>query len=128
MKQKLLVANRGEIAVRIIRAAGEMQIPTVAVYSEDDDKALHTRMADEAVALDGRGAAAYLDQDQILEKARVSGCDGIHPGYGFLAENPAFARRCEAGGIRFIGPDPETLELFGDKAKARALAGDSVIP
>jgi acetyl/propionyl-CoA carboxylase alpha subunit len=128
MNQKLLVANRGEIAVRIIRAAGEMRIPSVAVYSEDDEKSLHIRMADEAAALEGRGAAAYLDQEQILAKARANGCDSIHPGYGFLSENPEFARKCEARGIRFIGPDAESLELFGDKAKARELAGDCGIP
>ncbi len=128
MKKKLLVANRGEIAVRIIRAAAEMHIPTLAVYSEDDARSLHIRMADEAAALAGRGAAAYLDQAQILTIAEEKDCWAIHPGYGFLSENAEFARRCESAGLIFIGPSAETLELFGDKTKARNMAKDCGIP
>ena len=125
---KLLVANRGEIAVRIIRAAAELNIPTVAVFARDDDASLHCVKADEAVALEGNGTAAYLDIEQILAKAKASGCDAIHPGYGFFAENPDFARRCTEEGLTFIGPRAETLELFGDKARGRAAATAAGVP
>jgi acetyl/propionyl-CoA carboxylase alpha subunit len=126
--RSLLVANRGEIAIRVMRAAAEMGIRTVAVFSEDDAHSLHTRKADEARALSGRGAAAYLDIEQILALARAAGCDAIHPGYGFLSENPAFARRCAEEGMAFVGPRPEMLELFGDKLRARALAERCAVP
>ena len=128
---KLLIANRGEIAIRIARAAAGLGLPTVAVYSEDDAHSLHVRQADEAAALPGRGARAYLDIDQMLAAARAHGCDAVHPGYGFLSENPVFARRCAEHGLLFIGPRPEALQLFGDKGQARALArrmGVPVIP
>ncbi len=126
--KSLLIANRGEIAIRIIRAAAEMGIRTVAVFSEDDARALHTRKADQARALRGAGAAAYLDAEQIVAEARAAGCDAIHPGYGFLSENAGFARRCAEAGIAFIGPRPEMLELFGDKVQARALAERCAVP
>ncbi|MFC3078483.1 carboxyl transferase domain-containing protein [Phenylobacterium terrae] len=126
--KKLLIANRGEIAVRIARTAAEMNIPTVAVHSEDDAASLHVKKADAAVGLTGSGPAAYLDQAQIIAAARQHGCDAIHPGYGFLSENAAFARACAEAGIAFVGPSPETLELFGDKAKARALAIAHEVP
>jgi acetyl/propionyl-CoA carboxylase alpha subunit/acetyl-CoA carboxylase carboxyltransferase component len=126
--QKLLIANRGEIAIRVARTAGEMGIATVAVYSEDDATSLHTRKADIAVALKGAGPAAYLDRNQIIRVAQDAGADAIHPGYGFLSENAAFARACAAGGLTFVGPAPETLDLFGDKAAARALAAHSDVP
>jgi acetyl/propionyl-CoA carboxylase alpha subunit len=124
----LLVANRGEIAVRLLRAAAEAGIRAVAVYSEDDARSLHVRRADEARALRGSGPAAYLDVEQIVAVAREAGCDAIHPGYGFLAENAAFARRCATAGIVFVGPRPETLELFGDKARARGVAREQGVP
>ncbi|HHZ62984.1 MAG TPA: hypothetical protein EYN53_10130, partial [Dehalococcoidia bacterium] len=103
--QSILVANRGEIAIRIMRAANDLGINAVAVYSEDDSKALHRTVADQAVALKGRGVPAYLNMDGIIEAAQESNCDAIHPGYGFLAENAAFARKCAENGIAFIGPD-----------------------
>lgn len=124
----LLIANRGEIAIRIARACADLEIRSVAVFAEDDDASLHTRKADLAVPLKGRGVPAYLDMDQLIAIAAAQGCDAIHPGYGFLAENAEFARRCQAAGIRFIGPAPEVLELFGDKAAARALAERCGVP
>ncbi|MDQ2859457.1 MAG: carbamoyl-phosphate synthase large subunit [Pseudomonadota bacterium] len=129
--KRLLIANRGEIAIRIARAAAELDIATLAVFAEDDARSLHVQGTDRAVALPGSGAAAYLDIEAIVEAARRAGCDALHPGYGFLAENAAFARACAAAGIAFIGPSPEALEAFGDKARARALAvkcGVQVLP
>ncbi|MDP3594425.1 biotin carboxylase N-terminal domain-containing protein, partial [Phenylobacterium sp.] len=126
--KKLLIANRGEIAVRIARTAAEMGIETLAVYSSDDAASLHTRKADAAHALTAAGPAAYLDGAQILEAAKALGCDAIHPGYGFLSENAAFARACAEAGVTFIGPSPETLDLFGDKGRARALAARCDVP
>ena len=126
--QSLLVANRGEIAIRVIRAAGELGIRTVAVFSGDDAQNLHTRKADLARSLDGRGVPAYLDIEQLLAVAREAGCDAVHPGYGFLAERADFARRCEESGLAFVGPRPETLELFGTKVEARALAEEHDVP
>jgi acetyl/propionyl-CoA carboxylase alpha subunit len=125
---KLLIANRGEIAVRIARAAADMGLPTVAVSSEDDSRSLHLRVADESRALPGQGAAAYLNAEAIIAAAKASGCDAIHPGYGFLAERPDFARMCAAAGLTFVGPDVEHLELFGDKARARAVAAAASVP
>ncbi len=125
---KLLIANRGEIAIRVLRAASELGIETVAVYSEDDARSLHVVRADEARPLRGVGPAAYLDAGQIVAVAAETGCDAVHPGYGFLAENAAFARRCAEAGITFVGPSPEVLELCGDKAQARALAERCGVP
>ena len=124
---KLLVANRGEIAVRIARTAAELGLPTVAVYPADDAASLHTRKADEAVELPGRGVAAYLDGAAIIRAAKDTGATAIHPGYGFLSENADFARACAAAGITFVGPSPESLELFGDKHAARALAAQQLL-
>lgn len=125
---RLLIANRGEIAIRVARSAAEMGIATVAVHSEDDGQSLHVRNTDEARALTGTGAAAYLDIGQIVALARETGCDAIHPGYGFLSENAAFANACRLAGIIFVGPRPETLALFGDKAQARHFATRCEVP
>ena len=126
--ENLLVANRGEIAIRIMRAAGELGIRTVAVHSEDDARSLHTRKADAVRPLEGQGVAPYLDIGQLVEAARRAGCDAVHPGYGFLAESAAFARACEEAGLTFVGPTPGTLDLFGAKTQARALAEANDVP
>ncbi len=128
LAKSLLIANRGEIAIRIIRAASELGIRTVAVFSEDDSASLHIRKADHAEALSGTGVAPYLDAERIIAAAKAADCDAIHPGYGFLSENAEFARRCAAAGICFVGPRPETLDLFGDKIAARALAQRCGVP
>ena len=123
MLSKVLVANRGEIAVRVIRACREMGIATVAVYSELDRNALHARMADEAHALGGQTAAeSYLNTEAILDVIERTGADGVHPGYGFFSENADFARAITARGVAFIGPNPEAIEVMGDKISARQAA------
>ena len=111
-----------------MRAAAELEIATVAVHSSDDAASLHVRSAGEAVALEGAGAAAYLDMAQVVAAAKERGCDAVHPGYGFLAENAEFARRCAAEGMTFVGPSVAALELFGDKARARRLATEQDVP
>ena len=126
--QKLLVANRGEIAIRVTRAAADLGVGTLAVHPADDSASLHTRMADEVRQLEGRGPAAYLDIAQLVQVALERECDSVHPGYGFLAENPEFAAACEEAGLVFVGPTPEMLELFGDKVAARALAQRCEVP
>lgn len=126
--KKLLIANRGEIAVRIARAAAELGIASVAVHARDDDASLHTRMADECVALDADGPGAYLDARGLVEAACAAGCDAIHPGYGFLSESADFARRVREAGLLFVGPRTEQLELLGDKARSRSLARECGIP
>jgi acetyl/propionyl-CoA carboxylase alpha subunit/acetyl-CoA carboxylase carboxyltransferase component len=118
----LLIANRGEIAIRIARSARRLGIRTVAIYSPDDASSLHVRMADDAVKLGGLGAAAYLDVEEVVAAARAFGCDAVHPGYGFLSERSAFAQACVSTGITFVGPTPEHLSLLGDKVRARAAA------
>ncbi|WP_280438276.1 acetyl-CoA carboxylase family protein [Nocardia carnea] len=124
----LLVANRGEIAVRIMATAAALGMRTVAVHPVDDVASLHVSRADVAVELPGAGPAAYLDIDAIVDAAVRTGCEGVHPGYGFLSENAAFARRCTAAGLVFVGPDAEALALFGDKTAARARAAELGIP
>lgn len=132
MFNKILIANRGEIALRIIRACKEMDIATVAVYSEADRDSLHVRFADEAYCIGpAQSVSSYLNKANIISAAQVSGADAIHPGYGFLAENADFAEICEQSGIRFIGPGPEALENMGAKAVARETmikAGIPVVP
>lgn len=127
--QKILVANRGEIALRIMRSAREMGIKTVAVYSEADRNALFVRYADEAVCIGPPPSSqSYLQGDKILEVCKQLGVDGIHPGYGFLSENADFARKVRAAGITFIGPSPESMDMMGDKLSAKATAKKYKVP
>ncbi|MCJ8341807.1 MAG: acetyl-CoA carboxylase biotin carboxylase subunit [Cetobacterium sp.] len=129
MFKKILIANRGEIAVRIIRAARELGIPTVAVYSEADKDSLHVKLADEAICIGGPlSTESYLKIPNILAAAEVTGANAIHPGYGFLSENARFARICESHNITFIGPRPEAIEQMGDKATARETAIKNNVP
>ncbi len=127
--KKVLVANRGEIAIRIMRTLKRMGIRTVAVYSEADRNAMHVKMADEAVLLGpAPSASSYLDGDKILSKAKELGVDGIHPGYGFLSENAEFAEKTENAGITFIGPSPESIRIMGSKLAAKERVKDYHIP
>jgi acetyl/propionyl-CoA carboxylase alpha subunit len=128
MSTTLLIANRGEIALRIIRTASELGIQTVAVYAEDDADSPHVHAADEAIGLPGSGPDAYLDQPAMLTAAKDSGAGLIHPGYGFLSENAEFARGCTAAGHTFVGPDADTLELVGNKSSARGAAMAAGVP
>ncbi|HEY5128702.1 MAG TPA: biotin carboxylase N-terminal domain-containing protein, partial [Bradyrhizobium sp.] len=125
---KLLIANRGEIAIRIARAASESGLATVAIHPSDDALSLHVRAADTAYQIQGQGARAYLDIEAVIAAARATGCDALHPGYGFLSENASLARRCAEDGIVFVGPSPDALDLFGDKVKAKALAERCGLP
>ena len=126
---KILIANRGEIAVRIIRACKEMNIKTVAVYSEADKDALHTRLADEAVCIGPASPQkSYLNIKNIIEAACITNADTIHPGFGFLSENPAFARICEESKIKFIGPNSKVIELLGNKASSKEVMRDAGVP
>ena len=132
MLKKILIANRGEIAVRIIRACRELGIRTVAVYSEIDKNSLHKELADEAVCIGPAPSnKSYLNVKAIIEAACLTGCDGIHPGYGFLSENSSFAKMCDEIGIKFIGPTYKMIELMGNKSKAKETmkkAGVPVVP
>src|SRR5467141_5314781 len=132
MFQKILVANRGEIALRVICACKELGISTVAVYSEADRNSLHVRFADEAVCIGPpRSSESYLNIPQVISAAEITNVDAIHPGYGFLSENANFAEVCEASHITFIGPTPDSIRLMGEKDKARqemAAAGVPIIP
>ena len=129
MFSKILIANRGEIACRIIRTCRKLGIKTVAVYSEVDRNSLHTQQADEAYLLGPASPKeSYLNQDKILEIVQASGAQAVHPGYGFLSENSSFARRCEESGVRFIGPTPDVMEKMGDKIRARKLAQKAGLP
>lgn len=126
--KRLLIANRGEIAIRIMRTAAALGLEVVAVHSADDAGAPHVIAAPHAVALPGEGPAAYLDIAQVVVAARDSGCDAVHPGYGFLSENAEFARACAAAGLLFVGPSSDALALFGDKAAAKAAARAADVP
>ena len=129
MLKKILIANRGEIAVRIIRACRELNIGTVAIYSETDKDALHAQMADESICVGGPlSKDSYLNITNILSACILTGCEGIHPGFGFLSENPKFAKMCEECNIKFIGPDFQTIELMGDKARARQIMREANVP
>src|ERR1700723_1261649 len=127
--KKILIANRGEIVVRVIRACREMGIRSVAVYSDVDRASLHVRLADEAYPIgEAPARASYLVVEKIIGAARNLGCDAIHPGYGFLAENPALARSCAEANIKFIGPSQEAMERLGSKTAARLIAKEIGVP
>ena len=127
--QKLLVANRGEIAVRILRAAREFGLRTVAVYSEADRDAPHTHLADEAYLLGPpEPAQSYLDSARLLDVARASGADAVHPGYGFLAENAAFAEDCRGAGLLYVGPSVEAIRQMGSKILSKQIAQRAGVP
>ena len=129
MFQKVLVANRGEIALRVVRACQELGVPAVAVYSDADETALHVRHADESVNIGPPAAGkSYLNAERLVEAAKETGADAIHPGYGFLAENAAFAKTVTDAGIKFIGPSARAIEKLGDKSAARRLAGEADVP
>lgn len=126
---KILIANRGEIAVRIIRACKEMNIKTVAVYSEADKEALHTKLADEAICIGPADSRrSYLNMKNIIEAACVTGADSIHPGFGFLSENAQFAKICEESNIKFIGPTSNVIELLGNKSNAKKMMKEAGVP
>ena len=125
--QKVLIANRGEIAVRIIRACHDLGLQTVAVYSEADAEALHVLHADEAICIgEPPSAKSYLKISNLIAACEITGADAVHPGYGFLSENAGFASICESCGVTFIGPSPTTISQLGDKAKAKSIASSDV--
>ncbi|MEJ2055525.1 MAG: biotin carboxylase N-terminal domain-containing protein, partial [Calditrichaceae bacterium] len=132
MFNKILIANRGEIALRIIRACKELGVQTVAVHSEADADSLHVRFADQAICIGPPpGSQSYLNTVRLLAAAEISGADAIHPGYGFLAENAEFAEMCTSSGLKFIGPSADTIRNMGNKSKAKELmikAGVPVVP
>jgi acetyl-CoA carboxylase, biotin carboxylase subunit len=129
MLRKVLVANRGEVAVRIVRACRELEIPSVAVYSDADEGAMHVRLADEAVHIGpSKAQKSYLNIEAIVEATEERGADAVHPGYGFLAENASFAAACREAGLAFVGPTAETMERIGNKSAARQLAREADVP
>ena len=129
MLKKILIANRGEIAVRIIRACKELNIKTVAIYSEADKDALHTKLADEAVCVGpAPSAKSYLNIQNILEAACTTNCDGIHPGFGFLSENAGFAKMCEESNLKFIGPSYKVIDMMGNKSNSKELMKNAKVP
>ena len=129
MFNKILIANRGEIAVRIIRACRNLGIRSVAVYSKEDAKSLHVQLADQRICI-GEGPArnSYLNMDRIIQAARNMGADAIHPGFGFLSENSEFVRRCQENGITFIGPDADVIDKMGNKSQARKTMMEAGVP
>ena len=129
MFKKILIANRGEIAIRVHRACRELDIPTVAIYSEADRAALHVRVCDEAYCVGpAPSRQSYLNMDRILEVAQQSGADAIHPGYGFLSENAEFAERCARLGITFIGPNTRAIRIMGNKTTSRVAVAEMGVP
>ena len=126
--KKLLIANRGEIAIRIGQTANELGYSTIAVFPEDDANSLHVQQSDESIQIPGVGAQAYLNIEEIINAAKICAADAVHPGYGFLSENPNFAKACDDAGINFVGPTADQLSIFGNKAGARALAAELGIP
>src|SRR5579862_5251345 len=129
MFQKILIANRGEIALRVICACKDLGIRTVAVYSEADRNSLHTRFADEAVCIGpAKSARSYLDIPSVISAAEISNADAVHPGYGFLSENADFAEVCETSGLTFIGPSPAVIRRMGLKQVARAAMEEAGVP
>ena len=129
MLKKVLVANRGEIALRVIRACQELEIPSVAVYSDADEEALHVRHADEAIRIGSPPAAkSYLNVEALIEAAKETGAEGVHPGYGFLAENASFAAACRDAGLEFVGPPAKAIEKMGNKSAARRIALQANVP
>ena len=128
MKKKILVANRGEIAIRIIRAIQELGHTAVAVFEAPDEMSRHIRIADEAVLLGNGPRCDYLNIDKVIRAAKTTGAAAIHPGYGFLSENPFFARACEAADIIFIGPESQTIADLGNKVVARKIMAEASIP
>src|SRR5438128_4697254 len=129
MFQKVLIANRGEIALRVICACKDLGIRTVAVYSEADRHSLHVRFADEAICIGpAKSARSYLDMPSIISAAEITNVDAIHPGYGFLSESASFAEVCDVSGIKFIGPRPEVIRLMGIKERARAFMCEAGVP
>ena len=129
MFNKILIANRGEIAVRIIRACRNLGIRSVAVYSKEDAKSLHVQLADQRICI-GEGPArnSYLNMDRIIAAAENMGADAIHPGFGFLSENSEFVRKCKENGITFIGPDADVIDKMGNKSHARKTMMDAGVP
>src|SRR5882724_1142726 len=129
MFRKILIANRGEIALRVICAAKELGVRTVAIYSEADRYSLHTRFADEAICIGpAKSARSYLDIPSVISAAEITNVDAIHPGYGFLSENADFAEVCETSGLRFIGPKPEVIRRMGLKQEARTAMEEAGVP
>ena len=127
--QRVLVANRGEIALRIIRACRELNIESIAIFSEADRDSLHVKYADRAVCVGpAPSSQSYLNLQNIISAAVVHGADAVHPGYGYLSEQPLFAEMCEAHNLIFIGPSPEQIELLGDKARAKAVMAEAGVP